>query len=161
MSAPAIKETAVSAKLSTPYSMPVGLKEKKLPFNVNVRYLYQPGKLEGGSKSATVLIWSLKVYTYTLEKAVTEPEESVLYYQWGETGYLTSKSCWLYRQIHSCCLLMLGEKSCCPSPSVALEARQSHIPLAVGFAITNPIYPELLLVSWRIGPTRQSCKSVF
>lgn len=50
---------------------------KKMPSSVNVPYLYQPGKLEGGSKRATDPIWSLKVYTF--EKAVTKPNESVLY----------------------------------------------------------------------------------
>ena len=33
---------------STKYLRPVGLNEKKLPSIVNVRYLYQPGELEGG-----------------------------------------------------------------------------------------------------------------
>ena len=49
----AIKEKYVSAKPSTPYSRPVGQREKKLPSLVNVRYLYQPGELEGGVKRAT------------------------------------------------------------------------------------------------------------
>lgn len=48
-----------------------------MPSSVNVCYLYQPGKLEGGSKRATDPIWSLKVYTF--EKAVTKPNELVLY----------------------------------------------------------------------------------
>ena len=38
--AAAIKEKDVVAKLSTPYSRPVGVNEKKLPSNVKVRYLY-------------------------------------------------------------------------------------------------------------------------
>ena len=38
----AIKDKYVSAKPSTPYSRPVGQREKKLPSLVNVRYLYQP-----------------------------------------------------------------------------------------------------------------------
>ena len=58
----AIKEKAVSSKPSTPYSKPVGVNEKKLPPRVNVRYLYQPGELEGGGRRATYPIWSLKVY---------------------------------------------------------------------------------------------------
>ena len=74
----AIKEKAVVSKPSTPYSRPVGKDEKKLPPNVNTRYLYQPGELEGGTKRATDPIWSLKVYT--LEKAVDKPGEPVLYY---------------------------------------------------------------------------------
>ena len=50
--AEAIKAKAVSAKPSTPYSRPVGLKEKKLPSGVKVCYLYQPGELEGGGKKS-------------------------------------------------------------------------------------------------------------
>ena len=64
----AIKEKAVSSKPSTKYSRPVGLNKKKLPPLINVRYLYQPGKLEGGTKRATDPIWSLKVYQ-VVEKA--------------------------------------------------------------------------------------------
>ena len=76
--AEAIKAKAVSAKPSTPYLRPVGEREKKLPSLVNVRYLYQPGELEGGVKRATDPIWSLKVYT--VERSVTKPNEPVLYY---------------------------------------------------------------------------------
>ena len=37
--------------------------EKMLPFHVKVRYLYQPGELEGGTRRrATDPIWSLNVY---------------------------------------------------------------------------------------------------
>jgi len=45
---------------------------------VNVRYLYQPSELEGWTKRATHPIWSLKIYT--LQSAVTKPDEPVLYY---------------------------------------------------------------------------------
>ena len=74
----AIKEKSVSSKPSTKYSRPVGLKEKKLPPLVNVRYLYQPGELEVGTKRATDPIWSLKVYQ--IVKNVTKPNEPVVYY---------------------------------------------------------------------------------
>ena len=43
----AIKMKGVVEKPSTPYSRPISVKEKKLPCNANVRYLYQPGDLEG------------------------------------------------------------------------------------------------------------------
>ena len=76
--AQAIKEKAISSKPATPYSRPVGLNEKKLPPQVNVRYLYQPGELEGCGKRATDPIWSLKVYN--IEKVVTKPKEPVMYY---------------------------------------------------------------------------------
>ena len=60
--AEAIKEKYVYCKPATPYSRPVGVIEKKLPPQVNVRYLYQPGELQGGGKRATEPTWSLKVY---------------------------------------------------------------------------------------------------
>ena len=45
---------------------------------MNVRYLYQPGELEGGAKRATDPFWSFKMI-YTLESAVTKPDEPVVY----------------------------------------------------------------------------------
>ena len=75
----AIKEKSVVSKPSTPYSRPVGVNEKKLPPLINVRYLYQPGELEGGgTKRATDPIWSLKVYQVV--KNMTNPNEPVVYY---------------------------------------------------------------------------------
>ena len=76
--AQAIKKESVSSKPSTPYSRPVGLNEKKLPPQVNPKYLYQPGELERGGKRATDPIWSLKVYN--IEKVVAKPKELVIYY---------------------------------------------------------------------------------
>ena len=74
----AIKEKAVASQPSTKYLRPVGLNEKNLPSTVNVRYLYQPGELEGGVKRATDPIWSLKVYN--IERSFTKPNQPVLYY---------------------------------------------------------------------------------
>ena len=76
--AEAIKEKSVYSKPATPYSRPVGVNEKKLPPRVNVRYLYQPGELEGGGRRATDPIWSLKVYN--IEKVVTKLKDPVMYY---------------------------------------------------------------------------------
>ena len=41
---------------------PLGLKEQKVPSGIDVRYLYQPGELEGGRRQATDPVWSLEVY---------------------------------------------------------------------------------------------------
>ena len=76
--ASAIKEKNIVSKPSTPYSRPVGVNEKKLPPLINVRFLYQPGELEGGTKRATDPIWSLKVYQVV--KNMTKPNEPVVYY---------------------------------------------------------------------------------
>ena len=55
------------------------MNEKKLPPLINVRYLYQPGELEGGStKRETDPIWSLKVYQVV--ENMTKPNEPVVYY---------------------------------------------------------------------------------
>ena len=45
---------------------------------VPIRYLYQPGELEGGSKRATDPIWSLKVFK--IERSFIKPHQPVLYY---------------------------------------------------------------------------------
>ena len=74
----AIKEKEVSSRPSTKYNRPVGAKEKKLPPLIHVRYLYQPGELEGGTKRATDPIWSLKVYQIVENK--TKPNDPVVYY---------------------------------------------------------------------------------
>ena len=74
----AIKEKEVFSQPSTKYNRPVGANEKKLPPLINVRYLYQPGELEGGTKRATDPIWSLKVYQVVENK--TKPNEPVVYY---------------------------------------------------------------------------------
>jgi len=74
----AIKARSVTQRPSTPAGRPAGLHEKKLASSVVVRYLYQPGELEGGRRRATDPVWSLK--TYRLERSVTKPDEPVLYY---------------------------------------------------------------------------------
>ena len=73
----AIKEKAVSS-LPKKYNRPVGLAEKKLPPLIHVRYLYQPGELEGGTKRATDPNWSLKVYQVVENR--TKPDQPVVYY---------------------------------------------------------------------------------
>jgi len=74
----AIKEKSVYARPSTPYTRPVGKSEKILPSLVQVRYLYQPGELEGGIKRFTDPICSLKVYN--IERSFPKPDQAVLYY---------------------------------------------------------------------------------
>ena len=64
---------------------PIGLKEVKLPSSGGVRFLYQPGELEGGQRRrATDAIWSLQVYR--LGRSVTKPGEPVLYYLQGDNA---------------------------------------------------------------------------
>jgi len=72
----AIKEKSVYDRPSTPYSRPVGKLEKIFPSLVQVRYLYQPGELEGGVKRATDPIWSLKVFG--IKRSFSKPDQPVL-----------------------------------------------------------------------------------
>jgi hypothetical protein len=75
----AIKAKSVTQKPSSVVvGRPVGLKEQKLPSGVGLRFLYDPGELEGGRRRATDPVWSLQVYR--LERSVTKPGEPVLYY---------------------------------------------------------------------------------
>ena len=75
----AIKAMFVAQKpSSTIPGRQVGPKEQKLPSGVAVRYLYQPGELEGGRIRVTDRLWSLQVYR--LGRSVTKPDEHVLYY---------------------------------------------------------------------------------
>ena len=75
----AIKTKTVAQKPSSVVpDRPVGLKEQRLPSGVGVRYLYQPGELEGGRRRATDPVWSLEVCR--LGRSVTKPDEPVLCY---------------------------------------------------------------------------------
>ena len=100
-SAEAIKKKTVSAKPSTPYLRPVGVNEKKLPSGLSVRYLYQPGELEGGRRRATYPIWSLKVYE--IEKLMRKPNTPVqsIICLTAQNAGLSVKSCWLSLPIHN------------------------------------------------------------
>ena len=71
----AIKLKSVVSKPSAPLKFP----ENPLPYGINVRYLYQPGELEGGNKlRATDPIWSLK--TYQIDNYIIQEGEPILYY---------------------------------------------------------------------------------
>ena len=77
----AIKAKEVTSKpsSSTIPDRAVGFKEQRLSSGVNVRYLYQPGELEGGQRRrATDAIYSLKVYR--LSRAVTKSGAPDVYY---------------------------------------------------------------------------------
>ena len=79
----AIRTNEIVSKPSTIIpGRPVGLKEHRLSSDVLVRYLYQPGELEGGQRRrATDAIWSLQVYR--LARAVTKSGAPVVYYLEG------------------------------------------------------------------------------
>ena len=56
------------------------MNENKMPSNVNILFLCEPGELEGGTKRATDPNWSLKVYTLFMASSVTKPDEFVICY---------------------------------------------------------------------------------
>ena len=75
----AIRAESVSGRpSSTVPGRPVGLQEQKLPSGVGVRFLYQPGELEGGLRRATDPVWSLRVYR--LGRSVAKSGAPVMYY---------------------------------------------------------------------------------
>ena len=68
----AIKAKTMAQKPSSVVpGRPVGIELQKVPSEVGVRYLYQPGELEGGCRRATDPVWSLEVYR--LGRSVTKP----------------------------------------------------------------------------------------
>ena len=87
-------EKGVVAKPSTSYySRSFGMNEK-IPSNMNVRYLYKPGELEGRAKRATDPFWSFKICT--LLSVATKPTSlsSIICAMAGNEA-LSAKSCWL------------------------------------------------------------------
>ena len=71
-------DVIMAGRVAQSADRPVGLQEQRLPSGVSVRYLYQPGELEGGRRHATDPVWFLEVYR--LGGSVTKPGEPELYY---------------------------------------------------------------------------------
>ena len=68
-----------SVKIKTKnYPRDIGFNEERINMYEKVRYLLQPGELEGGSRRATDPIWSIKVYE--LEKSIVSKDQPILYY---------------------------------------------------------------------------------
>jgi hypothetical protein len=57
---------------------PVGLEEKLIPSDEQVRYLYQPGELEGGRRRATDPVWSLTLHS--VRNVVRQSNQPAVYY---------------------------------------------------------------------------------
>ena len=77
----AVRNKNIEHKSSIRSSRLVFPQEKKINLRAAVRYLYQPGELEGGSKRATDPNWSLE--TYNIESLVTKKDQPILYYLLG------------------------------------------------------------------------------
>jgi len=75
----AIKASRVAQKpSSTVPGRTVGLQEPLVPTGAQVRYLYQPGELEGGRRRATDPVWSLTIHT--VRNVVRQSGQPALYY---------------------------------------------------------------------------------
>ena len=75
----AIKTRSVAQKpSSTVPGRTVGLQEPLVPSGAQVRYLYQPGELEGGRRRATDPVWSLTIHT--VRNVVRQSGQPALYY---------------------------------------------------------------------------------
>jgi hypothetical protein len=70
----AIKRKTITADPSQPTKS----KDIQLPIRTVVRYLYQPGELEGGRQRATDPIWSITIHR--IERTVLDPGQPILYY---------------------------------------------------------------------------------
>ena len=95
-SSEAIKARSVTQRpSSTVPGRPVGLNEHLLPFSALVRYLYQPGELEGGCRRATDPVWSLTIHT--VHNVVRQSGQPALYYlNDGPSRGFVREDCWLY-----------------------------------------------------------------
>jgi hypothetical protein len=80
----AIKKKRVCAKPSYPRKGPVGFDEKKLPYDVHVRYLLEPSNLEGGRRSAGDMNWSPVIYH--IRESLTQKKQPVLYWLIDDNG---------------------------------------------------------------------------
>lgn len=76
-----LEKTVVSETASFPGRF-VGFNETTIPIDSLLRYLYEPGELEGGRKRATDPIWSLKIFE--IDYIVTKPNQPRMY--WLKNG---------------------------------------------------------------------------
>ena len=120
---------------------PVSLEEQKVPSGVDVRFLYQPGELEGGRRRATDSLWSLEVHR--LGRSVSKPGEPVLYYlQDGPPrGFVREELSFLRMGFSSA-------ERCCSSFLVALETGQPDVIVDVARGVVEPVDTEQLGVGW-------------
>ena len=73
----AIKKKNVNARPSWPARRPTGYDESTLPSHTEVRYLLEPGDLEGGRRRTTDCNWSPEVFT--IDSYLIKENQPVLY----------------------------------------------------------------------------------
>jgi hypothetical protein len=80
----AMKMKHVYAKSSQPRDGPIGFDEEKLTYNDSVRYLLEPGELEGGRRRATDMYWSPQIYH--IKETLVQKNQPVLYWLEDDEG---------------------------------------------------------------------------
>jgi hypothetical protein len=86
----AIKKKHVYAMASKPRDGPIGFDEERLTYNDSVRYLLEPGELEGGRKRAGDLVWSPQIYH--IKESFVQKNQPVLYWLTDEDDNGPSRS---------------------------------------------------------------------
>ena len=74
----AIKTRSVTQKPPLPADRVAGLEEPLLSSSAQLRYLYQPGELQGGRRRATDRVWSLTIHT--VHNVIRQSGLPALYY---------------------------------------------------------------------------------
>ena len=109
----AIKAKTLTQKPSSVFpGRPLGLKEQNLTSGVGVRYLYQPGELEGGRRRATEPVWTLEVYR--LGRSVTKsrkenPQKLTQLSSRSHPRHLVGKKDSTKRHLHWCAIFPIME----------------------------------------------------
>src|SRR5260364_250300 len=82
--AKAIKMKQIISSSSKLRNGPMGFDESKLSYNTLVRYLLEPGELEGGSKRSTDCNWSPQVYH--IHESLVQKNQPILYWLEDDKG---------------------------------------------------------------------------
>ncbi len=88
--AEARKKEHVFAKASKSREGPIGFDELKLSYDVLVRYLLNPGELEGGRRYITDMNWSPQVYY--IRESLVQKNQPVLYWLIDNKGNSLKRS---------------------------------------------------------------------
>ena len=87
----AIKNDEIIANPSKPRNGPIGYDEEQLFYNDLVRYLLEPGELEGGGRRrAGDMNWSPKVYH--IQEALVQKNQPILYWLEDDDCYGPERS---------------------------------------------------------------------
>ncbi|RHZ49278.1 hypothetical protein Glove_526g19 [Diversispora epigaea] len=86
----ACKKKHVYVKSSKPRNGPMGFDEKRLSYNVSVRYLLKPGELESGRRRATNCNWSPQIYH--IKELLIQKNQPILYWLIDDNGIGSKRS---------------------------------------------------------------------